>query len=459
MKNEGDAKLIWQKTCEEYLKPELSALAFQTWFEPIEPFLDEDKRFILYVPNDLTKEFVSKYIPLIENALRLATSNSFELLVEEKSAQQLEAMKQTADPGFLNVSLDSAKASTFKPTPARESKLNPAYTFDSFVVGPSNRFAHAACVAVASMHGSKNYNPLFLYGGSGLGKTHLMQAIGNHVNAEYKDKRVRYVQSEQFVNEFIQVIANKKYDTFRQKYRQVDLLLIDDIQFIEGKEQMQEEFFHTFNSLLEAGRNIVLTCDKPPQSLTTLEDRLRTRISSGLTIDINPPDYETRMAILARLAQTHGLIITDDVLDYIATNVTSNIRELEGAFKTLYAYSLLGNPINLENARHSLKDIVAPAARRQLDSNYIMNVCANYFDVTVADLKSKKRNQLITDARHVAMYLCYNLIDMTYTNIGADFGERNHATVIHACNKIEKDMLEKPEIDRAIKEIRLRLDA
>ncbi len=447
---QGDAKAIWQKTCQDYLKDELSELAFQTWFEPIMPQLGPGKTFILNVPNELSRENVAKYSPLIENALSLATSQKFRVSVQVE-------VDNPAPPA-----LDAlfSKEDTSANRESGASKLNPAYTFSSFVVGPSNSFAHAACVAVASMHGQQsksNYNPLFLYGGSGLGKTHLMQAIGNHVRQEFPEKKVMYVQSEQFVNEFIKVIATKKYDAFRRKYRMVDLLLIDDIQFIENKEQMQEEFFHTFNSLFEAGKNIVLTCDKPPSSLTTLEDRLRTRISSGLTIDITPPDYETRMAILDRLAQNHQVILSDDVMDYIASNIVSNIRELEGAFKTLIAFSMLGNELNLENTRIALKDMVQPEARQKLDAPLVMNVCANYFNVSIDDLKSKQRKRELVLPRHLAMYLCYSLVDMTYTEIGEVFGGRNHATVIHACNKIEEEKESDSKLKHALEEITLRL--
>lgn len=446
MKIIGDANTIWEKACRD-IKDAVSELTYMTWIEPAKPELEDGKTFILYVPNELSREYVFGYKDLIENALRIVSSHHFDLEVK------------VGDPGIpiQSIKQEILEENTNDPFGLKRNKLNPYYTFDHFIVGPSNRFAHAACVAVATMQGSKNYNPLFLYGGSGLGKTHLMQAIGNHVKSEYPGKKVMYVQSEQFVNEFIQVIATKKYDAFRNKYRMVDLLLLDDIQFIENKEQMQEEFFHTFNSLFEAGRNIVLTCDKPPQSLTTLEDRLRTRISSGLTIDITPPDYETRMAILARLSQTHNVILTDDVMDYIASNVTNNIRELEGAFKTLLAFSLLGNEINLENTRSALKDIVGPEARQKVDEKYIMNVCANYFNITVEDLKSKKRKREFVEPRHVAMYLCYKLIDMTYTDIGEAFGGRNHATVIHACNKVVDDMETNSKLAKSVNEISLRL--
>lgn len=448
---QGDVQAIWQKTCQKYLKQEISELAFQTWLEPAIPHLGPANSFILEVPNDLSRDYVLKYKDLIENALAMVTSQRFNLSI------QVQGAASPAGPALD--ALFNKEADLAGPNQGH-SKLNPAYTFASFVVGPNNSFAHAACVAVASMHGQQspsNYNPLFLYGGSGLGKTHLMQAIGNHVCREFPEKKVMYVQSEQFVNEFIKVIASKKYDEFRKKYRMVDLLLIDDIQFIENKEQMQEEFFHTFNSLFEAGKNIVLTCDKPPASLTTLEDRLRTRISSGLTIDITPPDYETRMAILDRLAQHHKVLLSHDVMDYIASNIVTNIRELEGAFKTLLAFSLLGNELNLENARLALKDLVQPEARQKLDAPLVMNVCANYFNFTVEDLKSKQRNQALANARHLAMYLCYSLVDMTYTEIGEIFGGRNHATVIHACNKIEEEKNQDPKLKHALEEISLRL--
>lgn len=445
---QGDANKIWQATCDRFLREEISELTFKTWFKPAVPLLRGDNTFVLSVPNELSSEFVSKYHDLIQNALQMATSKHFDVSVEINA--HLKEAEKAAEP-VLQPALSVPHSS------ARAGVLNPAYTFANFVVGPGNRFAHAACVAVASMQGQTNYNPLFLYGGSGLGKTHLMQAIGNHVKQVFPEKKVIYVQTEQFVNEFINVIATKKYDEFRNKYRLVDLLLIDDIQFIEKKEQMQEEFFHTFNALFESGKNIVLTCDKPPQSLQTLEERLKTRISSGLTIDITPPDFETRRAILDRLSQTHGVFWSDEVMNFIAENVISNIRELEGAFKTLLAFSMLGNEMNIENARLALKDVIQPQARKKLDSQHIMSVTANFFNVSVEDLKSKKRNQELVEPRHVAMYLCYKLINMTYSDIGADFGGKNHATVIYACNKVAEDMQNDDRLKRVIDEISLKL--
>lgn len=451
----GDAEAIWQKAAETYLRREVTALTFETWFKPARPQLKDGDHFILWMPDGLSRDYLTSYARLIENSLRLATSREFRLSIEVGPPPEDPPAEESAPAPVSAMDAGAALKdfSAQRPTSA----LNPNYTFDRFIVGPGNRFAHAACVAVASMQGARNYNPLFLYGGSGLGKTHLMQAIGNHVLREFPQKNVVYVQSEQFVNEFIRVIANKKYDQFRQKYRQADLLLIDDIQFIENKEQMQEEFFHTFNSLFEAGRNIVLTCDKPPQSLSTLEDRLRTRISSGLTIDITPPDYETRMAILDSLAQSYHIFLPDDVRDYIAGNITNNIRELEGAFNTVLAYSSLGNPITLENVRLALKDQVRPEARQLLDATTIMTMTANYYHVSVDDLKSKKRKQELVEPRHVAMYLCYELINMTYTDIGQAFGGKNHATVIHAYNKVQEEMQKDPKLQRSISELTLRL--
>ena len=337
---EQNAHIIWQNVCQNYLEKEVPTLTYTTWLKPIIPLLYNDDTFVLSVPNEISRDFVVQYKDMISTALKLTTQKTFDVKVEINAQENLQNLKQNIltkeDEGASYISNDI---------------LNPAYTFESFVVGSGNRFAHAACVAVASLQNSNNYNPLFLYGGSGLGKTHLMHAIGNYVQDNFPDKSVIYVNSENFINEFIEAIRLKEFESFRNKYRMTDLLLIDDVQFLENKERMQEEFFHTFNALYEAGKNIVMTCDKPPQSLITLEERLKTRFSSGITIDINPPDYETRIAILLQLAQTHRVEWPDEVFDYIATNISSNIRELEGAFKTIYAYSMLGGGINLASTK------------------------------------------------------------------------------------------------------------
>ncbi|HHT24832.1 MAG TPA: chromosomal replication initiator protein DnaA [Clostridiaceae bacterium] len=443
---EQNAHVIWKNVCQDYLEKEVPTLTYTTWLKPITPILYNDDTFILSVPNEISHDFVVQYKDMIGTALKLATQKTFDVKVEINAKENLQNLKQNI------LTKEDEEASYIS-----NDVLNPAYTFESFVVGSGNRFAHAACVAVASLQNSKNYNPLFLYGGSGLGKTHLMHAIGNYVQQNFSDKNVIYVNSENFINEFIEAIRLKEFEPFRNKYRMTDLLLIDDVQFLENKERMQEEFFHTFNALYEAGKNIVMTCDKPPQSLITLEERLKTRFSSGITIDINPPDYETRIAILLQLAQTHHVDWPDEVFDYIATHISSNIRELEGAFKTIYAYSMLGGGINLASTRNALKDQIDPRSIKSLSSELIMNVTANYFNVTVDDLKSKKRSQEIVQPRQISMYLCRNLLNMTYKDIGDDFGNKNHATVMHACDRIKEELDNNLELENSIKEINLRL--
>lgn len=441
-----NVQLIWQEVCTKYLEKEVPTLTYTTWLKPIDPILLDDNTFILSVPNEISRDFVNQYKDMVQTALKLSTQKEFDVKVEINAKNQNKAVPE-------NILQRDQETNTT----SKKDSLNPAYTFESFVVGSGNRFAHAACVAVASMQNSTNYNPLFLYGGSGLGKTHLMHAIGNHVINEFPRKKVVYVNSENFINEFIEAIRLKEFEPFRNKYRMADLLLIDDIQFIEGKERMQEEFFHTFNALYEAGKHIVLTCDKPPQSLVTLEERLKTRFSSGITIDINPPDYETRIAILLQLAQTHRVNWPDEVFDYIASHISSNIRELEGAFKTLYAYSMLGGEINLETTRNALKDQIDPRSVKSLTSELIMNVTSNYYNVTVSDLLSRKRSTDIVVPRQIAMYLCRTLLNMTYKNIGKDFGDKNHATVMHACDRIKEEITTNTELENTIKEIKLRL--
>lgn len=445
-----NVQMLWQNVCQNYLEKEVPTLTYTTWLKPIEPILYDDKTFILSVPNQISKDFVMQYKDLVSNAITLATQKKFDVKVEVNAKDKLDDIKKT-EKNILEK--DNADSSFTK-----NDLLNPVYTFETFVVGSGNRFAHAACVAVASMQNSSSYNPLFLYGGSGLGKTHLMHAIGNHVVEEFPEKNVVYVNSENFINEFIEAIHLKEFESFRNKYRMTDLLLIDDVQFLEGKERMQEEFFHTFNALYEAGKQIVMTCDKPPQSLVTLEERLKTRFSSGITIDINPPDYETRIAILLQLAQSHRVNWPDDVFDYIATHISSNIRELEGAFKTLYAYSRLGGGINLETTRNALKDQIDPQSVKSLSPELIMNVTANYYNVTKEDLMSKKRSAEIVLPRQVAMYLCRSLLNMTYKDIGIDFGNKNHATVMHAYDKIKAELETDIELKKSIEEINLRLN-
>lgn len=441
---------LWDRAV-TLLDGEVSEISLNTWIKPLEPLSADQGVFLLSVPNDFHKTFVEQYASLIRNALKIAGSFDYEVRFQIGSG---DLSTHTIRPEKKS-NTNSSGSDSFGQNSL--SRLNPQYTFETFVVGSGNRFAHAACVAVAEKQGGRNFNPLFLYGGSGLGKTHLMHAIGNYIYENHPTKNILYVQCEQFVNEFIYTIKENKYDDFRSKYRNTDMLLIDDIQFIEGKEQMQIEFFHTFNALYETGKHIIMTCDKPPQSLASLEERLRTRFSSGLIVDIQPPDYETRLAILRRHAQQNNVSVPDDVYEYIASNVASNIRELEGAFKTVLYYSMLAGPITQEVAREALKDIIQPSAARKISAALIMEVVANSFNVSVDDLKSGRRSKEVAMPRQVAMFLCRSLLNMTLPQIGIEFGNRDHTTVMYACSKISEELAIKPDLVRHLDELKKRI--
>jgi chromosomal replication initiator protein len=445
-----EIKQLWQRAL-NLIEGEISDISLNTWILPMEPLSADQGVFVLSVPNDFHKTYADQYISLIKNALKAAVFIEYDVKIVVGNPDAVRS--HPFGPGEKPA--DSHDAAGYQ----NGSRLNPQYTFESFVVGSGNRFAHAACVAVAETQSGRNYNPLFLYGGSGLGKTHLMHAIGNYINEKYPAKDVIYVQCEQFVNEFISTIKENKYDDFRAKYRNTDMLLIDDIQFIEGKEQMQIEFFHTFNVLYETGRNIVMTCDKPPQSLASLEERLRTRFSCGLTIDIQPPDYETRVAILKRRAQINHASVPEDVFDYIATNVASNIRELEGAFNTVLCYSMLAGNITADIAREALKDVIQPIAKKKVSSAVIMDVVSRFYHITVDDLKSNRRSKDVTNPRQVAMYLCRYLLNMTLPQIGQEFGNRDHTTVMHSCGKVFEEINTQGSLCKDIEEIKKRISS
>lgn len=446
---------IWSKV-RECLREEMTGVSFKTWVDPMTPVFADDTVFILSVPDEFSLDHVSSFIPLFQNAFVQVCSRNYKVELTVKDSQEMtEILRSYTKNSAPSIKKDANK----KDANLYDSSLNPLYDFENFVVGSGNRFAHAACVAVAERLGGRNYNPLFLYGGSGLGKTHLMHAIGNYVCKNQPEKRVIYVQCEKFVNEFISTIQRGAgaYESFRDKYRNADLLLFDDIQFLEGKEQMLEEFFYTFNALHESGKHIVMTCDKPPQSLSTLEERLRTRFSSGLTVDIQPPDYETRVAILNKRAQQNSAIVPDDVFDYIASNIATNIRELDGAFNTVIAYSLLSGNINLETAVKALKDIIQ-AEPTPVSSDLIIDVVARYYHVSSGEILSNKRSKDVTVPRQVAMYLCRYVMNMTFPRIGKVFGGRDHSTVMHACNKVSADINSRDSsLSNDIEEIKKRL--
>ena len=437
-----DIVSLWDKTL-QLIKGELSRPSFNAFFKQIVPLKIYENDLILLVPNEFTKSILEdRYLTLIEGSINQLSLKKYNVkfVLNESEIENLEE--------------EDRPANIKKSCP----NLNPKYTFDTFVIGNSNRFAHAACVAVAESP-AKAYNPLFLYGGVGLGKTHLMHAIGHHIISEKKDPKVAYVSSEKFTNELINSIKNDRNEEFRNKYRNVDILLIDDIQFIAGKEGTQEEFFHTFNALHEANKQIIISSDRPPKEIPTLEDRLRSRFEMGLITDIQAPDFETRIAILRKKAQMESIDVPNEVTTYIAKNIKSNIRELEGALTRVVAYSSLTNrSISFDLATEALKDIITSSKTEEITVNRIKEKVSNVFNIKMEDFNSKKRTRSIAYPRQIAMYISRELTDLSLPKIGEEFGGRDHTTVIHAHDKISKDIQEnedvKAKIDKIISELK-----
>lgn len=416
----------------ENLKQEhdISDVSFKTWLLPLEIHSIENNVIQILVPEEnMGLQYIKKkyYIPLkvsIEEVTGFALDINFILPYQKNTTHKNSlADANTNSNNSIN--------------------LNPRYTFDTFVVGENNNLAHAASLAVAESP-AEIYNPLFIYGGVGLGKTHLMHSIAHFILERDPYAKVLYVTSESFTNELIEAIRNENQSAnvaFRNKYRNIDVLLIDDIQFIIGKESTQQEFFHTFNTLHEAKKQIIISSDKPPKEIETLEERLRSRFEWGLTVDIQSPNYETRMAILRKKEEMEGLVIDDEVIQYIATNIKSNIRELEGALTKIVAYSKLStNVINLAFAESVLKDLISPDDHKEVTPELIINTVAEHFNITSMDMSSKKKSQEIVYPRQIAMYLCRSLTDTSLSTIGNLLGKRDHTTVIHGIDKIQKDM-------------------
>ena len=431
---------LWPRTL-ELLKNELTEISFNTWIKTIEPLALNSNSIELGAPTDFNKGILeSRYAALIRNAIKQISSKEYNINIVVPS-------QETANRNHHNMENGNNEEVTY-------SILNPKYTFDTFVIGNSNRLAHAASVAVAESP-AKAYNPLFLYGGVGLGKTHLMHAIGHYILTQNPASKVIYVSSEKFTNELINAIKDDRNEEFRSKYRNIDVLLIDDIQFIGGKERTQEEFFHTFNALYEANKQIIISSDRSPKEITTLEERLRSRFEWGLTADIQTPDVETRIAILRKKAQQEKLYIPNDVLEFIADKVASNIRELEGALNKVIAYSsLTENEISVDLATEALKEIISANNSRVINSVLIMDTVSRYFDIRADEFKSKKRNRDISFPRQIAMYLCRDLTDLSLPKIGDAFGGRDHTTVIHGIDKIAEDIHNNPEIKRTVDELK-----
>lgn len=422
---------IWQETL-SIIEKELSKPSFETWLKSTKPIKYSNNTFFIEVPNNFAKEWLeSRYADLIKNTLEIVlqqdTVIKFYLPNEilESDISPINNYKQSHNDDF-NI----------------PNHLNPKYTFDTFVVGNSNRFAHAASLAVAEAP-AKAYNPLFIYGGVGLGKTHLMQAIGHYVIEQNAKSKVVYVSSEKFTNELINSIRDDRTVEFRNKYRNIDILLIDDIQFLAGKERTQEEFFHTFNDLHEANKQIIISSDRPPKEIPTLEDRLRSRFEWGLITDIQPPDLETRIAILRKKAKLENLQVPNEVMAYIADKIQSNIRELEGSLIRVMAYaSLTHSEITPDLANEALKDIIPANRPKQITIQIIQQIVADYYNLKIDEFKAKKRTRAVAFPRQIAMFLCRELTDFSLPKIGEEFGGRDHTTVIHAHEKISNGINE-----------------
>ncbi len=419
-------------TAKDLLKNELTEIAFNTWIVPLNIESYNGNEIILSVENEFFRDTIaSKHLPLIKNTFNYITKQDCNVsIVVQGSLPQAEENYSFNQP-FENIAQNNSGTNL-------SNCLNPEYTFESYVVGNNNRFAHAAALAVAESPASL-YNPLLLYGGVGLGKTHLMHAIGNEILKRNRNLNVLYVTSEKFTNDFISGLQEKKIDSFRNKYRNIDVLLIDDIQFIAGKDNSQEEFFHTFNALQGNAKQIVMSSDKPPKELN-FDNRLTSRFEQGLMVDISKPDYETRLAILRNKIRQKRLLIDDNILVNIATKVDSNIRELEGIIKKLMiTSSLTKGPITIELAEKAVNDMISEK-EKVISSDYIQDVVAKYFNLEVKDLKSTKRSNDIAYPRQIAMYLCRDIANMPFMKIGHDFGNKDHSTVMHACNKIETEI-------------------
>ena len=415
----------------ELLKEETTKISYETWIKILEIQSEDNDHIVLLTSTDFQKNIVSsKYLDLLTNTFNYLTNKDCSVSIV--SREELETASNNSDLS------DTTKIEA--PINYVTTNLNPKYTFSTFVVGNNNRFAHAAALAVAEAPAS-SYNPLFIYGGVGLGKTHLMHAIGNEILRNNKNSKILYVTSEAFTNELINAIKDNTNDQFRNKYRGIDILLIDDIQFIAGKERIQEEFFHTFNTLYESGKQVILSSDKPPKDIPLLEDRLKSRFEWGIIADISNPDYETRLAILRKKAQIDNIIIYDEILSAIATRIDSNIRELEGTLNKLIATASLtsNRQITMEMAEKAINDIVSQQ-EKVISATYIQETVGKYFNINPKDLKGSKRSNDITFPRQIAMYLCRNVANMSLPQIGKDFGKRDHTTVMHACNKIEKEI-------------------
>jgi chromosomal replication initiator protein len=438
----------------------------RAWLRTTRPLGLVEDTALLAVPNEFAKDVLETRLrPLITTALSRQLGREIRVAVtveppapppgpELGSRDALDTVIEDTVPGMSWPLVGGSARSPGRAEPAR---LNPKYTFETFVIGSSNRFAHAAAVAVAEAP-AKAYNPLFIYGDSGLGKTHLLHAIGHYAQRLFQHARVRYVSSEEFTNDFINSLRDDKQSAFQKRYRDNDILLVDDIQFLENKERTQEEFFHTFNTLHNANKQIVISSDRPPKQLSTLEDRLRTRFEWGLITDVQPPDLETRIAILRKKAAQERLNAPPDVLEFIASKIQSNIRELEGALIRVTAFASLNRQgVDLPLAEIVLKDLIPESGGPEITAASIIAATAEYFSVSIEDLCGQSRSRVLVTARQIAMYLCRELTDLSLPKIGQTFGGRDHTTVMHADRKIRSLMAERRSIFNQVTELTNRI--
>ena len=449
------AEGLWEEVSSR-LRGALNEATFGSWFGNANGVALTDDAFTIAIPNDFTREWIEgHFLGLIRAAVKDATGS--ERRIQLRVRDELAATAEPAVDGVAPEPELRARGGR-APEPAASGSMSLKYTFDLFVIGSSNRFAHAAALAVAEAP-AQAYNPLFIYGGTGLGKTHLLQAVGQYVGEHGNGLTARYVTSETFMNDFINSLRDKRIEGFKQRYRTYDVLLVDDVQFFEGKERIQEEFFHTFNSLYEAGRQIVISSDRPPKEIATLEERLRSRFEWGLITDIQPPDLETRIAILRKKEKTDRIHIPDpEVLTYVAERVTTNIRELEGALTRVVAFSsLTGRPMTVELAEDVLKDVFPQGQAVEISIRRIQETVSERFGMTVNELCSAKRSQSIAYPRQVAMYLSRALTDSSLPKIGKEFGGRDHTTVMHANAKIEGMIREDRSVYNLVQELTARI--
>lgn len=440
---------LWEKTL-SLIETQVSKPSFETWLKSTTPSKFYNETLIIEVPNEFAKDWLeSRYSDMIKLALNKITEREVSVSFVLPNYNNI-----NIPDSFQQIAAALPKNNNHHLEDGYTTSLNPKYTFDTFVVGNSNRFAHAASLAVAEAP-AKAYNPLFIYGGVGLGKTHLMQAIGHYILENNKATKVVYASSEKFTNELINSIRDDKTVEFRNRYRNMDILLIDDIQFLAGKERTQEEFFHTFNALYEANKQIIISSDRPPKEIPTLEDRLRSRFEWGLITDIQPPDLETRIAILRKKAKLENLQVPNDVMVYIANRIQSNIRELEGALIRVMAYaSLTNNQITPDLAGMALKDILPPDKPKQITIAMVQQVVADFYNMRIDEFKAKKRTRAVAYPRQVAMYLCRELTDCSLPQIGLEFGGRDHTTVMHAHEKISGELQTDSHLQSTITELK-----